>query len=381
MASPSYRTLYEEISNRINLFYDKASILVDNKYIVGLYGDNIEKAVRKMRKASGERQLQNKKETKKIFEQRVDRPTNTTTPVLEPALPENTYSKMLKRWESIFLTINDGGVPDEVELRWAVKNVKIPTVKPVINTDFSLDHTKNLWYPVVTGLQKTDKVTLTIVEERGMGMYQFFNALMNEFYFTRVLKPKSSFHKLAMYVIILNGEYIKSEAGLDLANFNVANPRSKLGLTEEKTHIIDIPLQVFEFNSIVPTDIGSLTFKADSPSLVTFDVTFEAPNIFQGSYKSTTMKGLMDGTTDSSLFNSAATDKNEILDTVGEYKHDVFTLKDSQLKGQLTYADTSVKIPKPPTKKQRKERAAGDKRSVTGNISDFGRNQVAGNIE
>ena len=52
MAAPTFQSLYEDISTRIEQFYNNGSILVDNKYIVGLYGENVKNAISKMEKES-----------------------------------------------------------------------------------------------------------------------------------------------------------------------------------------------------------------------------------------------------------------------------------------------------------------------------------------
>ena len=298
MAAPTFKSLYEDISTRIEKFYNKGSILVDNKYIVGLYGENVRNAISTMEKES-------QKGQKKIFSGKEDGPTK------DIPIPLNTYEKMFTRWKDTFVTFEKER--DEVELRWTVSDVRIPMIKPKIDKDLAMDTIKTLWYPIIMGAQKTDTITLKIVEERGMGMYQFFNALMNQFFTTKVLKPKSSFQKVAMYIIILNGEYIP---------------------TESKKNIIDIPLQIFEFNSVVPTGISPLTFKqGERAGIVTFTVNFDAPNIFQGTYKSTTMKGLMDNTTDTTHA-STITDNTNALDKMGDYKQNMFTIEKTELKSE-----------------------------------------------
>ena len=309
--TPKFESLYEDISTRIESFYNNGSILTDNKYIVGLYGENVLNALS---------ELSDKASDRTAFKGRND----------GIKIPENTYTKMFNRWRETFVSTGF----DEVELRWAVNNVKIPIVKPTTDSSFSMDTVKSLWYPIVTGAQKTDTVTLSIVEERGMGFYQFFNALMNQFFTPQVLKPKSSFQKISMYIIILNGEYISSQKDANIKDYvdQLAQGRV-IGISKEvKKNIIDIPLQIFEFNSIVPKDISPLVFKQDDkPSKVSFTVTFEAPNLFQGSYKTTTLKGLMDRTTDRTNFNEA-TDKSELLGRIGDYNANAFTLKSGDLK-------------------------------------------------
>lgn len=287
---PAFASLYEEMNKRIELFYAEGSILTENKYIVGFYGENVSKAIKKMGTAASAR-LSEKESTPQFI--------SRTNGVIIPA---NTYEKMFERWIKAFVPLPDR---NEVELRWTATNVVIPTVKATTVKDFSMDSTKTIWYPMITGAQTTDKIIVTVVEERGMGMYQFFNALMNTFFTTKLLKPKSSFQKLAMYIIILNGEYIPVSGG---------------GNT-----IMDLPLQIFEFNSIVPSGVSNLTFKqGETNEKISFTVEFEAPNIFQGSYASTSVRGLMDNTTDEIFFDP--TTDNGSLNAKGGYMDKVFTL-------------------------------------------------------
>lgn len=297
MTAPSFTSLYEDISTRIETFYNNGSILTNNKYIVGLYGENVKKAIDKMsKKASGRL---NSEETKTT-------PENSLFKGRENSLiiPKTTYEIMFNRWKLTFAPSKDN---DEVELRWTASKVVIPTTQAVTEATHAMDSTKSLWYPIIKSVGKTSKVTLTIVEERGMGMYQFFNALMNQFFSTQVLKPKSSFQKLAMYIIILNGEYIEHN---------------------KKTHIIDIPLQIFEFNSIVPKGISDLTFESgETPNIISFTVDFDVPNVFQGSYASTTMKGLMDRTSDQ-------TENGVLKDGNFTFKEGFFTIDKENLKSK-----------------------------------------------
>lgn len=299
---PKFSTLYEEIETRIQKFYENGSILTENKYIVGFYGENVKKAFDKMKRSAGNRL--SAEESTAQFRTRKN----------GSIIADNTYSKMFWWWASTFIPDWSDSDTKEVELRWTASNVVIPSVKPTTVKDFAMDSTKTLWYPLITGNQATDKIILTVVEERGMGMYQFFNALTNTFFTTQLLKPKSSFQKLAMYIIILNGEYVTS-------NHTLIDVDTSIHRTES---IMDIPLQIFEFNSIVPLGVSPLTFKqGDNNDKVTFTVEFEAPNIFQGSYASTSVRGLRDNST-SANFLDGVTDSGAL--SGNGYDEDAFTL-------------------------------------------------------
>ena len=69
---------------------------------------------------------------------------------------------------------------------------------------------------------------------------------MNQFYNPKVLKPRSSFQKLGMYIIILNGE--------------------RFSTLDNSHEISSVPLQMFEFNSIVPLGISELPFAQPIPN-------------------------------------------------------------------------------------------------------------------
>lgn len=246
--------------NRYTDFYNNASILPKHRYFVGLYGENVNQSLKKM----------------------ADSVVGNT---LQKKLQKSALDRFIKN--HAFYT--QGGKYDgnaEVQLKWTVKNVSVPSVQTEIENNFTIDAVKTINYPLIKGQKSNGILKLDIVENRDMTMYHFFNALMNSFFNAQVLKAKSSFHKLGMYVCILNGV----EAPNNL------NPESK--------EITDIyPLQIFEFNSIVPLGIGELN---PSTSLqgekLEYSVTFQAPNLFQSSFQTISdFNGLRDNSSDKTL--------------------------------------------------------------------------------
>lgn len=257
--------------------YDTGSIHVPNKYVVGFWGDAVTGAIQYLSEAS------------------------FNDPIFKTKKDGELYTRRLLNWLSIFspgikavehpdgkgLTVQPVNV---VELLWACENVKLPgSVIPKFNTDIRLDTHKSIMYPLITGTNGPGDVTITVVEERSMMFYQFFNALMNQFFDVRILKPRSSFHRLGMYIAVMDG--------------NQQTVREANGTDAGKYVYDSVPMQVFEFNSVVPADIGTLSYSnAGEAKKATFQVTMKCPNMFHDGFKTMgTLRGLANNTTDSEL--------------------------------------------------------------------------------
>lgn len=275
---------------RINKFYNQGSIHVPNKFVVGLWGEYITSALQYM----------------------------SDYTVHDPLLGVNKlvkntrlYSGVLTRWLQIHSpdtqlapsnVFANGNVRDiiktvkAVELLWACQSIQFPsTVKPKVD-NIKIDTYKNISYPVITGHNGPGDVKLTIVEDRTLMFYQFFNAIMNQFFDPLILKARSSFHKMGMYIVSMDGfsmPYIQNDGS---ENFDERN--------KARWAVEDVPLQVFEFNSVILTDIGDVSYSNDSIKPATYTITIRCPNLFQDAFKTTSnFRGLANNTSDKRLLN------------------------------------------------------------------------------
>jgi hypothetical protein len=286
--NPEIPSIDQSMAQRIEYFYNRASILANNKFLVGLYGEYVKSALDKMYE----------------YAQFTGDPTNKTTKLIND---KQLYVTQLENFLADHA--NPKGDFREIELKWTAKGISIPNVKTTTETSLNIDAIKTLYYPLVKGHEATGKIVVNIVENRTMTMYHFFNALTNQFFNPKILKPRSSFQKLSMYVIVLNGEQYENvqdilsttrymdenvmsttkwmENGVLKTQANkeqVLKTKTMVVGEETKRYIESIPLQVFEFNSIVPINISDISLSSAEPKKVEYTVTFEAPNLFQSSF-------------------------------------------------------------------------------------------------
>lgn len=246
---------------RVKFFYDNASVLPINKYLVGFYGINVKEALDKMGRDA----------------------TITNEAVYNKMIGnKELYNKHLAQ----FLTTHASSDKYEVELKWTAVNVSIPNVQAETVSDVNIDSVKNINYPLIKKHTNTGKIKIDIVENRTMTMYHFFNAIQNRFFYPKALRPRSSFQKLGMYIIVLGNDVV--------TKIEKSGDNSYLSVDESS----NVPLQVFEFNSIVPLGISEISLSQTIPTKkLEYNVTFEAPNLFQSSFKTISeFKGLRDNT-------------------------------------------------------------------------------------
>lgn len=162
----------------------------------------------------------------------------------------------------------------KLKFLWACKDVDIPLVD--IGTDIdeehgmSLDSIRNLKYTLVTDYSKDDAIKMTIIEQKGMIWYHFFNELGNMFFDAKLMTPRDSMHKLRMRIDTM---IMQDQRPGDISTaFVKAASAYELG-------------QQFEFNSIVFTGTNDLTFSQDNEQPMEHTITFKIPNPFQKSFK------------------------------------------------------------------------------------------------
>ena len=245
-------------------FYAAARGHLVNKYHVGFWGEYVSEALRIMDRNSfaDKYSLTNVKTFK-----------NTTDCYLKTAF---------NQWADLFYD-RDTKV---LNMYWAAKSVKVGEAKAKIEPKTSIDTTKGMRYPLVRGDDGPKSLSITVVDDPYMMWYQFFNALFNAQFSPLVLKARSTFHKINIAIDLY------SEAG--------TLTRSSNGqyATEQSPYITDIGLaQMFEFNSAVLESAPSIKMSYEDGNAYTFDLKFQYPNAFQGSFKQQ-LRYLRDNTCD-----------------------------------------------------------------------------------
>ncbi len=233
------------VKNRIDKFFSDASIYVPNKYSVVLYGQYVENAI-------------------KSLQDTIEGSANSEL--------KNLNRVSFNKWKAVYYD-----TPGKfLDLRWACSSVSIPTITAETETDYNIDSTKSIRYPLIKGY-KNGPLTMRVTEDSKLLFYQFFNALTNQFFNPKVLKPNSSFQKLNIAI----GTFTANEK----FNPEVKNPTSAA------------VAQVFEFNSAVLMDFGNVELNSVSNTKLEYNIKFNVPNAFQSKFNSS-LESIRDNTTD-----------------------------------------------------------------------------------
>jgi hypothetical protein len=276
--------LHKKIKDRIEFFYNHASVLPSNRYYVGLWGQYMQEAVLKMEDD--------------IFSNNSGVSSNNL----------KILDRQLKDFKENYV-VNEGS---ELDLQWTVSGITVPTVQAEIIEKTTLDTTKNINYPLIKNHGGVGEITLEITEDRQMGLYQYFNALTNTFFNRRTMTPRSSFQKLGLYIVVINGDF--------------TNP----SIIDNK-HPHEVPLQIFQFPSIVFEGLKNVKFlQHENAEILKYTAIFKAPYIFQRSYQNfANFEGLEDLTTDSV---NILTDDDTDVQGLGHYATSNFEIPASALK-------------------------------------------------
>lgn len=293
---PVIHSLEKTMEQRITEYYGGASIYRPNKFLVGLYGEHVNKAINTL-----------------LADCETERsPSAQYNGNKKMSHNTQVYKNALLTWMSKYFNDED----NQVELKWTCSNVSIPTVKSNIDPKaVRLDNHKTIKYPLVKAADNSGEIKLTIVEDRNMMMFQFFNALQNQSYIPQIMKPKSTFHKLGMYVAALQEDFVLPTT------------------TTEGGYVRDFDLdsvvsQVFEFNSITIIGLSGINFANDAKDKLTYEVTFAAPNLFQGAFK-TSFKGLRNTGSDAEYLKSIV--DASMMTSASKYKIEQFELTKDEL--------------------------------------------------
>jgi hypothetical protein len=287
MAKAVIHDLTKTMKQNIDEFYGNASVYRPNKYFVGFFGEYIKLAVDKMAKGAKSGNL-----------------------------IHGSYIHLdaFNAWKQLFYHED----AEQLDMRWACAEINIPHTSSKIDTPTYIDSIKSIKYPIISGTSGLGELKIKVRDDKHLMWYQFFNALNNCFYRAQVLKPRSSFQKMSIYVAPVQEQFVQASY---TDEFNKARQEA----------IDSVVSQVFEFNSAVLKDIAAMNLKNDNKEILEYMVTFSVPNTFQGSFNNT-YKGLRDNT-------AIGIDKNLFGD--GKYKDNEFTISKTILKSETNgyYAD------------------------------------------
>jgi hypothetical protein len=292
---PVVHSLEKTMENRVTEFYGKSSIYRPNKFLVGFYGEYVDQAIKKLE--SDTRTERN--------------PNNQYNGTSKLQLGTDIHTSALNQWKTNHYFKEDS----QVELKWGCSEAIIPSIQPTTESGLCIDSIKNIKYPMIRDAGGLQSVEIEITEDRHLMFYQFFNALINRFFTPQILKARSSVQKLGMYIAVLQEDFV------------IPQGVQENGIQRDQD-LDAIVSQIFEFNSIVPKGIPNLTFNNDIKTPLKYSIRFDAPNAFQGSFK-TSFKGLRNNTSDTQFMTGF--DSNSLDATGQEYIKSNFEVSTNSL--------------------------------------------------
>lgn len=237
-----------------NNFYSYARGHLLNKYQVGMIGPYVEEALRVMDQNSyGDKYTGNAK----------------------------TYAGIPFRHETFkqWLDMHYDKTTNILSMFWEASQVTLPSAK-VESAAFNIDTVKSgMNYKLATGVSTPSPLQITVVDDPYFMWYNFFNALFNVQFSPLVLKPRSTWQKIQIFVDVLQ------EATTN-------------GYTNSHETITGMmPSQMWEFNSCVLQAAPDMKVSHSEANLYSFTASFDYPNAFQGTCKEE-FRYLRDNTTD-----------------------------------------------------------------------------------
>jgi hypothetical protein len=233
-------------------FYELARGHVTNKYHVGLYGPYVDEALRVMdQNAAGDKYDAGRK---KYF----------------PDTSDNFRKTLFDQWLKLHYEETSG----VLNMFWASKAVKIPN--PTAKTEMiSMDSIKSMQYPVITGINSDNTLTIDVVDDPYLMWYNFFNALFNVQFSPLLLKPRSSLQKINVIVEMFTEGVTATNSMKSIEERDAGN-----------ICMTDLVIgQMFEFNSCISTSAPNVNLDFQQATPYTFTVSLKYPNAFQGSFK------------------------------------------------------------------------------------------------
>jgi len=285
MGAPKLPTVYNQsMTQRIDEFYGNSSIFKNNMFYVGLWGEYVDDALNVMAESTKRDPFLNQSRSGQTK-------------------GADVFDTAFKRWKSVHVDDDT----HEVELKWTCSQITIPTVESQFETkDYSIDTIKPIQYPLLTGYGGAKNVDITIVEDRNMMLWHFFNTLHNQFYNAQELIPKSSFHKVGMYCAVMQSDVLTNAP--DSIKDGLEWSIDEFGVDRL---ITDVPAMVYEFNSVLITEVGKIQLSQDQPDKFTFTVQIQVPNTFQGTFK-TQFRGLANNSSQGGYVSTSGVDASAI---------------------------------------------------------------------
>lgn len=246
-------------------FYQLARGHVTNKYHVGLYGPYVDEALRVM--------------DQNAFADKYD--LGRTKPF--PGTKDNFRKSLFDKWLEMCYEPKSG----VLNMFWAAKSVNIAT--PTATTaNAMMDTTKQIHYPVVTGISCDNTMTLEVTDDPYLMWYNFFNALFNVQFSPLLLKPRSTLQKINVMVELFTEGITEGNSRRSIEE-RAASPKNNC--------MTDLVIgQMFEFNSCITLQAPSININYESSTPYTFQVQLKYPNAYQGTFKDQ-MRYLRDNTT------------------------------------------------------------------------------------
>lgn len=158
-------------------------------------------------------------------------------------------------------------------MNWSAQNVKLPSAGAGTGR-FNIDTVKtSMPYPLITKPADTEPLTMTIVDDAYGMWFNFFNALFNVQFSPLVLKARSTWQKIQIFVDVYQEATTRGEG---LLGANDLGTDTITGMMRS---------QMWEFNSCVLKKAPPMELSHNAQNLYTFNVSFEYPNAFQGTCK------------------------------------------------------------------------------------------------
>jgi len=243
-------------------FYQMARGHVVNKYHIGFYGPYVDEALRVMD--------QNSYADK--YDQGRKKPFPDST--------DNFRKTLFDQWLSLHYEKASG----VLNMYWSAKSVTIPPPSAT-TASIMMDSTKQIDYPVITGVNTDNTLTIEVVDDPYLMWYNFFNAMFNVQFSPLLLKPKSTLQKINVMVELFS------------EGLTVGNSMKSIEERENNPCMTDLVIgQMFEFNSCITTQAPALNANYETATPYTFSVNLKYPNAYQGTFKDQ-MRYLRDNTT------------------------------------------------------------------------------------
>lgn len=244
-------------------FYAMARGHVVNKYHVGFYGPYVDQALMVMDQNSYADKY-NLTRQKPFYDTK-----------------DNFRKTLFDQWLSMCYDKSSG----VLNMYWAAKQITIPSPTAQVK-QVMMDSTKQIQYPVVTGVNCDNTLSIEVTDDPYLMWYNFFNALFNVQYSPLLLKPKSTLQKINIMVNLYS-------EGLTVGN-SMKSIYERTGGNECQTDLV--VGQMFEFNSCITSKAPNLTANYEQAHPYTFTIDFKYPNAYQGTFKDQ-MRYLRDETT------------------------------------------------------------------------------------